>query len=144
MITDPGPVGSPATVNVLLQDAKSPGEFLSPVSYSLGDDSVPESIVVADVNGDGHPDIVIGTATEVSVLLQNTRSPGTFLAAVNYQAQGVTQLAVADVNGDGLVDIVVPVGVSHPVVNGVVTNNPGVLLQNAGSRGTFGTLQDLP
>jgi hypothetical protein len=48
------------------------------------------------------------------------------------------------VNGDGLVDIVVPVGVSHPLVSGVYTNNPGVLLQVAGSPGTFAAEKDLP
>jgi hypothetical protein len=51
---------------------------------------------------------------------------------------------VTDVNGDGLVDIVVPVGVSHPIVSGIATNNPGVLLQVSGSPGTFGAVQDLP
>jgi len=144
VITDPGPVGSPPTVNILLQDAKSPGTFLAPVSYSLPGNSFPQSIVVADVNGDGHPDIVIGGSTAVSVLLQDATSPGTFLAANNYTVTNANEVAVADVNGDGLLDIVVPVGVSHPIVSGVVTNNPGVLLQVAGSPGTFSALQDLP
>jgi hypothetical protein len=35
-------------------------------------------------------------------------------------------------------------GVSNPTVNGVVTTNPGVLLQSATTPGTFGALQDLP
>jgi hypothetical protein len=63
---------------------------------------------------------------------------------VNYPVTQASEIAAADVNGDGLVDIVVPVGVSHPVVNGVVTNNPGVLLQVTGKPGTFGAVQDLP
>ena len=144
IITDPGPVGSPPTVNILLQDAKNPGTFLSPVSYPLPGNSVPQSIAVADVNADGHPDIVIGGSNEVSILLQNVSSAGTFLAAVSYGVIDANEVAVADVNGDGLPDIVVPIGVSHPIVSGVVTNNPGVLLQIAGSPGTFGAVQDLP
>src|SRR5580692_10412353 len=48
VITDPGPVGSPPTVNILLQDAAHPGTFLSPVTYQLPGNSVPQSIVVAD------------------------------------------------------------------------------------------------
>ena len=144
VITDPGPAGSPATVNILLQDAKAPGTFLAPVSYTLSTPSIPQSIVVTDVNGDGHPDIVIGDVGDVNVLLQNPAVPGTFLAAVSYQVGGATQIAVADVNGDGLPDIVVPVGVTHLLVNGVYTNNPGVLLQVAAKPGTFGTEQDLP
>jgi hypothetical protein len=144
VITDPGPVGSPPTVNILLQNKSAPGTFLAPVSYVLSGNSIPQSIVVADVNGDGHPDIVIGGSAVVNVLLQNTSAPGTFLAAASYAATNATQIAIADVNGDGLVDIVVPVGVSHPLVSGVYTNNPGVLLQVAGSPGTFAAEKDLP
>jgi hypothetical protein len=144
VITDPGPVGSPPTVNILLQDPKSPGTFLAPVSYSLPGNSIPQSIVVADVNGDGHPDVVIGGSTAVSVFLQDATAPGTFLAANNYTVTSANEVAVADVNGDGLVDIVVPVGVSHPIVSGVITINPGVLLQVTGSPGTFSAVQDLP
>jgi hypothetical protein len=144
VITDPGPVGSPPTVNILLQNKSAPGTFLAPVSYALSGNSVPQSIVVTDVNGDGHPDIVIGGSTVVNVLLQNASVPGTFLAAASYATSNATQVAIADVNGDGLVDIVVPVGVSHPLVNGVYTNTPGVLLQVAGSPGTFAAEQDLP
>lgn len=144
VITDPGPVGSPPTVNILLQDAAHPGTFLSPVTYQLPGNSVPQSIVVADVNADGHPDIVIGGSTELSVFLQVAAAPGTFSAASNYSVTQASEIAVTDVNGDGLVDIVVPVGASHPIVSGIVTNNPGVLLQVSGSPGTFGAVQDLP
>jgi hypothetical protein len=144
IITDPGPVGSPPTVNVLLQNPKSPGTFAAPVVYPLSGASTPQSIVVADVNGDGHPDIVIGGSTVVNVLLQNAASPGTFASAASYAVSNASEIAIADVNGDGLVDIIVPVGVSHPLVNGVYTNNPGVLLQTAGSPGTFSAEQDLP
>ncbi len=144
VITDPGPIGSPPTVNILLQNAASHGQFLAPVSYPLQVNGFPKSITVADVNGDGHLDIVIGGTSSVSVLLQDAALPGAFLAAANYAATNANEVAVADVNGDSLVDILVPAGLSHPVVSGVVTNNPGVLLQVAGSPGTFSAVQDLP
>lgn len=144
VITDPGPVGSPPTVNVLLQDAAHPGTFASPITYQLPGDSTPESLVVADLNGDGHPDIVVGGSSAVTVFLQVASAPGTFSAGASYAVNNANEVAVADVNGDGLVDIVVPMGVSHPVVSGIITNNPGVLLQAAGAPGTFSTLQDLP
>lgn len=144
VITDPGPVGSPPTVNVLLQMSGHPGTFESPVVYQLPGNSTPESIMVADVNGDGHPDIVVGGSSAVSVLLQMSSAPGSFAAAANYAVSNAGEFALADVNGDGLVDIVVPVGVAHPVVSGVVTNNPGVLKQVAGAPGTFAPVTDLP
>jgi hypothetical protein len=78
------------------------------------------------------------------VLLQSGSVPGRFLAATSYATENATQIAIADVNGDGLVDIVVPVGVSHPLLNGIYSNNPGVLLQVAGKPGTFAAEQDLP
>jgi hypothetical protein len=145
IITDPGPAGGSApTVEVLVQNAASPGTFLAAVSYPTAVGSVAQSIVVADVNGDGHPDIVVGGSSAVSVLLQDAGSPGTFLAAANYAARNANELALADVNADGLFDIVVATGPTQPVQNGVIGNEAGVLLQSASAPGTFTALQNLP
>ncbi|MDE2306187.1 MAG: VCBS repeat-containing protein [Gammaproteobacteria bacterium] len=145
VITDPGPTGCTApTVNVLLQNPAQPGTFLAPAVYPLGVCNPAESILVADVNGDGRPDIVIGGDNGVTVLLQDPANPGKFLAAASYAAPEAHQIALADVNGDGYVDIVVANGPPQAAVNGVVPNDPGVLLQNSGSPGTFGTLKPLP
>ncbi len=147
IITDPGPTGGATpTVNVLLQSTGTPGTFLAPVSYATAAQDLAQSIVVTDVDGDGRPDIVIGGQQTVTVLLQ-THAPaaaGTFMAATVYTAPGAYEIAVADVNGDGLPDIVVSNGVTFPVVGGVVTTHPGVLLQSATAPGTFAALQDLP
>lgn len=145
IITDPGPTGEGApTVSVLLQNAAAPGTFLPPVAYPTAPGSLAQSIIVSDVNGDGHPDIVIGGTWGVSVLLQNASSPGTFDAAANYAVADANQIAIADVNGDGYPDIVVGTGPAQPSVNGVIPNTPGVLLQNSSSPGTFGALEALP
>jgi FG-GAP-like repeat len=145
VITDPGPTGGAApTVSVLLQDPANHGQFLAAVSYPIAPGSVPTSIIVTDVNGDNHPDIVIGGSNAVTVLLQNAATPGTFAAATNYAVTNANQIAIADVNGDGHLDILVGTGVTHTLENGVVSNNPGVLLQSATSPGTFGSLEDLP
>ena len=145
IITDPGPTGGSApTVSVLLQNAASPGTFLAAVSYAIAPQSLAQSIVVTDVNGDGHPDIVIGGSAAVSVLLQDPTTPGSFLAASNYAVSNANEVAIADVNGDGLLDIIIATGATQPLVNGVYTNTPGVLLQNASSPGTFAALENLP
>ena len=145
VITDPGPSGGGApTVNVLLQNPAQPGTFLAPVAYPTPAQNLALSIVVTDVNGDGHPDIVIGGSNQVTVLLQDAANPGTFLAANSYAARHSTEIAVADVNGDGLLDIIVNVGPVQSSVNGVIINStPGVLIQSASAPGTFGTLQAL-
>jgi hypothetical protein len=64
-------------------------------------------VALADVNGDGHLDIVAADANgnDVSVLLGNGN--GTFKAAQNFATDTTSwRVAVADINGDGHADIV--------------------------------------
>jgi hypothetical protein len=95
-------------VSVLLNNRAhaGTGTFQSAVNFAVGND--PRSVAVADVNGDGRPDLVTANANSntVSVLLGNGN--GTFQSAVNF-AVGTNPLsvAVADVNGDGRPDLVV-------------------------------------
>jgi len=145
IITDPGPTGGMSpTVNVLLQEAAAHGTFAAPVSYPIAAQDLPQSIVVTDLQGDGHLDIVIGGQNTVTVLLHDPANPGAFLAATVYPAPGANEIAIADINGDGKPDIVVSNGVTYPTQNGVQTTHPGVLLQSATTPGTFAALQDLP
>ncbi len=145
LITDPGPTGgtSPA-IYVLLQDPANHGSFLTPVGYPIGQQDLPESIVVWDLQGTGKLDIVIGGQKFVTVLLHDPANPGKFLPAASYPAAGANGIAIADINGDGKLDIVVSNGVTFPMQGGVSTTHPGVLLQSAAAPGTFGALQDLP
>lgn len=132
VITDQGPTGGAApTVNILYQDSTQPGQFLAPVSYPLAQNSRAQSIVVKDLDGDGLLDIVIGGSRAVSVLRQVAAAGGNTFTGTNYAVYYASEIGVADVNGDGLLDIVVPAGVAQTTVNGVVTNNPGVLLATA-------------
>jgi hypothetical protein len=143
IITDPGPTGGMApTVNVLLQDPMNHGKFLAPQPYGIAQD-VPLSILLTDLTGSNKLDIVIGGLQTVTVLLHDPMNAGKFLPAKVYTAPGANEIAVADINGDGKPDIVVSTGVSHPMQAGVITTNPGVLLQTT-PPGNFGPLQDLP
>jgi Bacterial Ig-like domain (group 3)/FG-GAP-like repeat/FG-GAP repeat len=101
------------TVDVLLGNGD--GTFQSAVSFSTGGDEDAqglfggESIAVADVNGDGKPDVVVvnSGSNTVSVLLGN--GDGTFQTAVPYSTGGTYPdgVAIADLNGDGKPDLVV-------------------------------------
>jgi uncharacterized membrane protein len=78
----------------------------------------PYSVAIADVNGDGKPDLIIAneeqrkTDPEGSISVMFGRGDGTFHAAVNYSSGGESaySVAVADVNGDGKLDLVVANG----------------------------------
>jgi hypothetical protein len=144
VITDPGPTGGMSpTVNILLQDSTHPGTFLPAVAYAIATQDLPQSIIVTNLTGAaGALDIVIGGQSTVTVLLHDPANPGKFLPASFYAAPGANEIAVADINGDGKPDIVTSSGVTHSIQGGVVTNNPGVLLQT--TTGVFGPLQDLP
>ncbi len=70
-----------------------------------------DGCVAADLNGDGHPDLVVTTTTGVELLLNN--GDGTFTARALPAHGWYTGAAVADVNGDGRPDIFVA-GYSDP------------------------------
>jgi hypothetical protein len=108
------------------------GTFQAPVSYASGGYTPNSGIFVAvgDVNGDGHPDLVVATICQssnncnaggVNVLLGNGN--GTFQSAVTYGSGGVhaNSLAVADVNGDGHADVVVANRCNSKSCSGVVS-----------------------
>ena len=133
--------GNNGQVTIFFQSATTPGTFAAGVSFPAG--AQPQSVRIADVNGDGLPDLIVanrgpgadGTgAAGVSVILQNSATPGTFLAPVTYTTPwGAIDVAVADLNGDGKPDLVV--ASLGPAPTGAVS----VLLQSTTTAGTFGT-----
>jgi hypothetical protein len=123
------------TVGVLLGNGD--GTFQTVITYiSGGIPGNPLAVAVADVNGDGKPDLLVGNwANSVGVLLGN--GDGTFQPVVTYDSGGQqpNSIAVADVNGDGKPDLLVAnlCDASGNCAPGV--SNIGVLLGNGD--GTF-------
>jgi hypothetical protein len=93
------------TVGVLLGNGD--GSFQPVVTYRSGGIDA-WSVAVADVNGDGKPDVLVTNyiSSTVGVLLGNGN--GTFQPAMTYASGGnPTNFAAADVNGDGSPDVLV-------------------------------------
>jgi len=109
--------GTNGTLGVLLGNGD--GTFQQVVIYGTGGGLGPKLVVVADVNGDSNPDLLVAntcasndlycrnTNGNVGVLLGN--GDGTFKTAVPYDSGGFTlySLAMSDVNNDGKADLVV-------------------------------------
>jgi hypothetical protein len=115
------------------------------VSYPIAPNNRAYDIHLVDVNNDGRLDIVIGESSVVSVLLQSSTTAGTFMPVTTYSTPvGAYQIGFLDANGDGLIDIVTTNSAAQPYSNGAYTTQPGVLLQQSATPGTFSALQNLP
>jgi hypothetical protein len=84
------------------------GTFAPPVSYST---TLISKLTVADLNGDGFPDLVgLDESNSAVVDVMLNAGNGTFLPAVSYSGPpsyvGLGALAVGDMNGDGKIDVV--------------------------------------
>jgi hypothetical protein len=125
---------------------KGDGIFYPAVDYPT--DVRPGPIVADDFNGDGKKDVAIGNVQgglfstgTVSILSGN--GDGTFKPAINYDANGATNLAAGDFNNDGKVDLAVtssPFGennnrLSLLINNGNGTYQPAVVLPTIANLG---------
>jgi hypothetical protein len=141
---NPDIVVADASINgnviILPHDPSHPGQFLAPVM--LPTQATTSGVAIADVNGDGLPDIVASTYDAngnngaVLVFLQSKSSPGTFASPVSYPAGAQPQtVRAADLRSIGVMDLVV--ANLGPGTDGTGSSGVSVLLQSTTTPGTF-------
>ncbi|CAF1511910.1 unnamed protein product [Adineta steineri] len=86
------------------------GTFISWTTFSTGIDSQPNSVFVADVNGDNKPDLIVGNLKTSNVGVLLNAGNGKFLNQTIYSTGNDSEprsVLVADINCDNLPDIIV-------------------------------------
>ncbi len=77
--------------------------FSEPTTLTIGDQ--PLAIALADLNGDGAPDLAVGLRAGIAILL-NDGSGGFGSPTISTHASPMSAIAIGDVDGDGVPDIV--------------------------------------
>src|SRR5690606_6086126 len=91
-----------ADVGLLLSNGV--GTFAAVQVLPTGSSSARSDRRVADVGGDGNPDILAATRDGVAIFFGN--GDGTFEAAAFVNSEWTEAVAAGDLNGDGLLDVV--------------------------------------
>ncbi|MEY2395241.1 MAG: hypothetical protein QOF94_1586, partial [Acidobacteriaceae bacterium] len=116
-------LSSPTSCSMNVYLGKGNGAFTKSQSVHLAGPS--RHVSVADMNGDGRPDLVISRTTQI--LLWWGKGDGTF-SAPSYltptgQTDSVGSFAIADFNNDGKLDVVVNTGTNLSSFMGCVSGS---------------------
>jgi hypothetical protein len=129
------------------QNTSNPGSitFLPATNYSSGQD--PFAVAIADLDGDGKPDVIVANYTSGTISVYKNISTGTTISlaprvdlTVGLGPQG---LGAADLDGDGKIDLVISNGLSNTIsmlrntssVGTIAFATPGTLTTGAGPNG---------
>jgi hypothetical protein len=107
------------TINVLLGNGN--GTFRAATSIATTGTGFEPRVVVADVNGDGRPDVMVADGMQtrtIEVFLGN--GDGTFQPKLSTNIENTAAFAIADLNGDGKPDLIssLTTGLSIALGNG--------------------------
>jgi hypothetical protein len=117
-----------STGDIAVMLGKGDGAFAAPIFYSDNNTDV-GAVAIADLNGDGNPDIAVAELLTGTVRVQLGNGDGTFGVPTSFPVGSIfaSGLAVADFNHDGKLDVAVG--------NGDIANTFGILHGNGD--GTF-------
>jgi hypothetical protein len=95
------------TLSLFMETSPTSAVYNKAINITVG--GHPNDVQMADLNGDGLPDLIVADDTgKVTYLIQSSSSPGSFAPAVSLPVtnRGIS-VAVGDLNGDGLPDLAV-------------------------------------
>jgi NPCBM/NEW2 domain/Bacterial Ig-like domain/FG-GAP-like repeat len=94
--------------SVTVFEGRGNGTFLPGKTFSVGPDTRPKSVAVADLNKDGKPDIVTANQDSSTVSVLEGNGGGAFGEPVQFKVcSRAHEVAVGDLNGDGNPDLAV-------------------------------------
>jgi hypothetical protein len=95
--------------SITVLPGKGDGTFVRDRAIPIALGAPPTSIAAADLDGDGHADLVVSTGGSLSLIL--AKGGGTFAPALPLAgAPGAASIAAADLDGDGRIDLVLTSG----------------------------------
>src|SRR6185312_3830588 len=113
--------------NVTVYTNSGSGTLVSNANYVAG--PYLHAIAVADMNGDGYPDLIAGSAAGFptsALSIWTNNGSGIFESnATVAVARSVGSIAAADFNGDGFADLAASDSADRPGIVSIVTNSSG-------------------
>jgi len=100
-------------VGLLLQDPRSPGQFLPLNNFPAA--RLPVDVAIGDLNGDGISDMAVA-GDYLALLINDSLSPGGAFSESIPGVENVSSVAIHDIDGDGRNDLAVTTGDSVVVL----------------------------